>query len=535
MKKIPILLLAIFLLAGCSFFQKKEDVPAAELAEITLERKIGIVGTPDQETLNPKSPFVLLTETNEKHFIDSLTVNLKRYTNRRVEVSGKWNDERTVLLVESVVSLGQETQIKEKFVSPNFGMSFQYPKIWVLLESQDAGLPRVTITPYQVDEGERVDTFTVERSENNRKLSPREWLGLDEEYRSKNAAEEGMLYQQSTIGVGALDAVKRTAGSGEKVEFFVGRDVFMYHFIHETVGDSERDLYRNAFYDLVQSFEFIPFGEMRNEVTARLPQLPDDPAEKTLTDLAGEEQARRREAEELVQKTNELAESRNKFIAYIQENIKSYAVDLAMGSVPTVTRVEFAAPEKMPEQFFALYAEYTIGSDARRILLEIPDRKDPKLLKRAAYFEPGEYEDWKLVSGVDSAKGSERTVFVVSGSEKNYTVKPGMTYLSLKYFKASIQYPTPWYWAYRREGYDFGSKPISGENHALRLTKNPATLPSDMQSIGELGGKAATQGEMAEAVSICVETKAKFCLSGRSDNPDIVETIKKMLSTLAED
>lgn len=404
MKNLFLAIIIFLSLSGCSFFQKQEPVPPVPAEETILERKIGLIQAAhevgDPLPVPPEDiRFVLITEAGEKINIESLSVNLRRYKKRRVEIEGKWDDARTAFAVENIVSLGNESNIKELYQNVRLGVKFYYPSVWVLKEEKNiTGLSKIIITPYEAAESERVDRITIEKSENNLRSSPREWLNLDEQYRSIDPLDQNIVYQQSVIGVAQLDAVKKTFGTGETIEFFVARDTAMYKFSHASVGDSDRDIYRNIFFEIVQGFEFVPFGERES--------------------------------------------------------------------------VSTSVPSPAPAQAGSI--------------------SEPVAVKEE---------------------------------------KKGMTQLFLKMLKVSIQYPSNWYWAYSSGGYNFSNKPVESDNVLLRLTKNPDALPENMLSIGDLGGRPAIQGEMADAVTICLqeEDKTKYCLSGEPGREDIM---KAMLETL---
>lgn len=551
MKKIFLLLslCSVLILSSCSFLSKKADVPAAESSEIQLERKTGVVNTAQAlGILTSPSAFVLIMENvSEPVFIDSASVNLRRYKGRKVEAEGKWNDQKTIFFIENVTSLIQDASSKTLYESQELGLKFQYPSLWVIQEEKNVlQTVKIFITPYEVDETERdsVDTITIERSENNRRLSPREWLSLDEQYRkteigSGTALSDAPIYQQSRIGTLQLDAVKMTESSGEEIKFYVSRDTLMYIFTHKTVGDSEKDQYRNAFFDIVMSFEFIPFGDSVGTSTP-LTQTPPPPApakpqppKPTLSDGAKEELLQRQEQEDAKKKATELSQTKQLFIDYIKGHITALAAEPPTGGGTwSVLSVEFAYPEGRPENFNAIYVTYSDSQDIRKILLNIPDQKSPEQMTRVAYFKPGSTTDWQLVEGTDAAKGTERSkVNLASNSNEEVSIKKGMTLLDVRSFKIKIQYPSSWYWAYRNSGYSFSNKPITNENVLLHLTKNPEALPENMASIGELGGKAAAEGTMAEALSVCVQGNAKYCLSGDATHKDVMHQI---LETLQE-
>lgn len=563
MRKISILIsISLFLFTGCVFFEKKEDVPVPSPQESQLEKKIGVVNTPDElSILSAPAPFVLLTEAGDQIFINSLTVNMRRYKRRRVEAEGRFDSAKTVFQVENIVSLGQETQVKTVYQNPELGIKFQYPSIWVLKEEKNVlGSQKIVITPYEVEtiELSTVDNIVIERSENNRKLSARKWLSLDEQYRATDPLDTKNVYQQSFVGVAQLDSVKKTAGAGEQVSFYVGRDTYMYSFAHETMNDADKDLYKNAFFDLVMSFEFIPFGPPLQLGTATAPiaqnQEPQKKIEtkKSLAELAAEQQTQRlqeqqkaeelrkreetqRQQEEEAKRQQESAQSvKQSFIDYIKANIEKLAPEAAAeGKAWAVRSVEFAFPEDKLDEFTAIYVVYGDGQDSRKILLAVSDRSSPENLTRIAYFKPGVTTDWSLVEGADTAKNSDKSVVRISGDGQEIVVKKGMSLLDARSFKIKIQYPSSWYWAFIDGGYAFSNKPVASDNILIKLTKD--TIAADMPSIDDLGGKPALAGAHGDAYSICVQGKSKYCVTAQLLDSASQQTMKEMLATLQEE
>lgn len=535
MKKIliPALIVIIFL-SSCTFFQKKEEAPAGTETEIQLEKRIGLISdAKDQNLMTENNPFMLVTDGSERIFIDSVNVNLKRYKKRRVEVEGKFADDKSIFHVENVTSLGNETQIKELYQNAQMGIKFNYPSIWILKEVKNIlGSQKVLITPYEVSDTElsTIDNITVEISENNKKLGAREWLNLDENYQSVDPFDKNSIYQQSFIGVAQLAAVKKTVGTGEKVEYFISRDNKIYRFSYFTVNDADKDVYRNAFYDLVASFEFIPIspstsplGEVTTNKILDTPSQYPPKIEKSLAALAAEKKLEielakevQKKAEDKVngealkaqleaQKAEAQANAKQIFTDYIKKNISSLAKEPAsVGGTWFVQSIQFAYPEGKPDEFNAIYVVYEDGHDLRRILLSVSDRTDPSKMQVTAYFKPGDSTDWTLAEGADTAKDNEKSVGEV-------VVKKGMTLLDAKSFKVKIQYPSSWYWAYTKEGYAFSNKPVTSDNVLVKLEKNPSSAAEGL-------------------VSVCKEIAPdKYCLIGASDYEETMKQMAEMV------
>lgn len=522
---IPLLLIIIVLISGCAFFQKKEEVPSAAQSEISIEKKIGLVSTSqDQGLLTAPSPFLLISDSGEKTFLASLSVNLKRYLKRRVEVEGNFNEASAVFEVQNVASLGNETLVKSDFNSTDFGLKFQYPSVWVLKETKNAaGETSIQIAPYEVSDEEilQVDRIAITRTENNKRLAVREWLNLDEQYRSKDPLETGSIFQQSSISATNLEAVKKT--TGDRIDFYVGRDTYIYVFSHVTQNDSDFDLYRNAFYNLVQSFEFIPFSKAAQSSSVAQQTVAAQTPAATISELATEELAKRKLAEDkrladaaVAERGEALSVLRKQFIDYITANIFELSGEpQQMATGMKVLEIAFANPQGQPDAFSAIYVTYRFGNPEKKMVLQVFDIAKPETMKRAGVYAKGETVDWKLIDGEDPAKGSEKTVISLVGDTAPLTILKGMTLLDAKAFKIKIQYPSNMYWRYQDELYIFSSKSNEPRETAeFILSKNPETLPQNIKRCAKYEDN-------------------NYCLTGLSDaEPGEVEI--KMLGTINE-
>lgn len=530
--------IALVLFSSCTFFQKQEAVPAATQDEIKPEKKTGLISSPeDQDLLSASSPFILVTDANEKVFLSSVGVNLKKYKRRRVEVDGTWNTEKTLFIVDSVTSLGSETSLKQQHQSVVMGITFTYPTLWSLKETKNVlGLEKITITPYDVDETEisNVDRIIIEKLENSKRSTAREWLSLDDKYQPTDLHDTGNTYQQSLIGGAQLDAVKKTVGVGETVNFYVPRDTYMYHFAHTTVNDSDKDVYRNAFYDIVASFEFRAFdktmsiGTTTMQTTITLPEAPKSPP-KTLTFApppAPPSPPAKVSPAPVPAPTPppppappSSAQLRQTFIDYAKSHIDTLAPEPASaGAHWSVVSLQFAFPPEKPDQFNALYVIYTDGQDKRKILLSITDQTKPESMTQVAYFKPGATTDWELASGTDTAKASDKS-FVSTSSSQETVIKGGMQLLEARSYKIKIQYPAKWYWAYIDGGYNFSTKPVTANNEMVRLVKGEPSALTHFESSTET------------LIDVCIEKTAKYCLIGPESLRD---TMTSMADTIEE-
>lgn len=508
-----ILALTLTLLSSCSLFGRGGVVPETQPDDNVLDKRVGIVTTPiEQGMLNAQSDFLLMTDNGEKILINSVSINLKRYKGRRIEAEGRLDTARQILDVESVTSLGQETLTKKIYQDGELGVRLTIPSLWVATKEQNAlGVTKLTITPYEVTPEEliSVDRITIERSENNQRLSSRQWLNLDEFFRPQTpVTSEAPLFQQSTIGATQLAAVKKSTALGDKIEFYVQRDTYIYIITHSTVGDADKDTYRNAFYDMVNTFDFIPFGQDVGTTTPTLSSNvevvpPLVVPQTTMTSLNKEPSA----------------ELQKVFIASVQKNIATLAYEAPdEGKSWSVTSVDFVYDDvTTPERFSALYVTYSDGTQMRKMLLSVIDTEKPEAMVKVAYFKPGVSTDWSVIEGTDTAKNKDR-IAVVVGSNKSVAVKKGMQLITSKSYKINFQIPAAWYWQWSGDRYEMSNKPLTGAQSdvVMSLLRNPsADVTKDLKTIDQINGREAREGSGASAEYhlLCVTGAQTYCLS----------------------
>lgn len=505
------LIVFAFLLSACSLFQKKEEVPPPEQEEIQLDKRTGIVVSAlEANVSSPPSEYVLKTDNGETIFLTSLSVNLKRYKGRRVEALGRVREEDKVLEVDSLTTVGQETLAKVQYRNPQLGVSFSLPAVWRIQElSSAAGAVSVLITPYEVSDEElpTVDRITIEKSENNRKLSAREWLSLDELYRPTTAADSSVTYQQSTVGASQIKSVKKTFDTGSRVEFYLKRDDAMYIVSHTSVGDSDRDMNRNAFYDLVGSFDFIPFGPATGTSTVSAATEAEPVSAPILPELVT-----------AAKEVPELSTTIARIASYIKQNIGFMANEPpGSGAAWSVSRIELVVEGEQQQSVVGAYVNYDDGSSTRRLLVSIPDTGDPSSIKASAYFVPGELVDWKLKEGSDFGKNKDKVVVDSSGATQ-FTVKKGMQLITSKQYKILFQIPSSWYWKFSNsQGYGFGTKAVENVSVASYRLRRDSTTDTD------------------SATFRCVQKTQQYCLSyPEKSSEDVITLVEEIVASIQE-
>ncbi|PIQ77739.1 hypothetical protein COV82_03040 [Candidatus Peregrinibacteria bacterium CG11_big_fil_rev_8_21_14_0_20_46_8] len=474
------------LLSGCLGFAKKQEVPEVTQDELPVAEFTALLqSSEDAGIVGAAGPYFIISAENERVFIShSATVNLPRYVGRTVQLKGIF-DEEGVVVVDTLNSLSNETSRKSLYTDAALGLKFQYPELWKLDKSADAaGRTVLEIAAYDVPEDKRdaVDLITIERTENNKKQTAQEWLGLSEELTSSKPSDEGAVFQVSYIGANQLEAVKRTEGEAniELVEFYVPRDVYMYRFAHRAVDAAERDMYRNAFFELVASFEFVALKADAKEVTNKIedetdpnepkpvvmPKPTPEPQDNTDDDPSENDETSSTTATEQI---------RNAVIAATRNSFEGAPI-----------RYEFVADGKNVQYFYVVYRDDDDELVRDLLYLEEANRADSKI-SEAAHFVEGSVSDWKLESGEDTQRGKAIVVINVSDDSVSEAieVKEGYRLLELSRLGVSMQYPKNMYWAHNSGVYYFDTKPISGTNNIFTFAKDADVGPHSDDSRGE--------------------------------------------------
>lgn len=243
-----------FTLSGCQLFEREKPPPAAFQEEFKIEKKIGVIESFTRTGL--RASHVLKTDQNEEIPLRSGSVNLKKYEKRQVEVEGKFATTDSVFEVEDVEKLGNEDQLREIYRHFRLGFSTLFVPTWQVTE-KELGL---LFTPYPADEEELVDRISISKLSNEKKLAPSEWLDLDPQLNPKDPADDA-FYIEAIIGPDQLKGIKKTSRDGSRIDFYIQREDSIYRVSHVTVKDEDEEKYRNIFFEMVNSFQFIATSE----------------------------------------------------------------------------------------------------------------------------------------------------------------------------------------------------------------------------------------------------------------------------------
>ncbi|MBP9718709.1 hypothetical protein KBD59_05455 [Candidatus Gracilibacteria bacterium] len=528
-------LLMIALLSGCSLFgaSGESNVPKGTEQDTKLDKRTGMLLRGGDVGINEKgNVYVLLADNGDQIALMSLEVPLVRYYKRKIEVEGRFNADTKSMEVTSVKSLSQDTAEKLKYTNTELGVQFSYPSVWNLEAVADAtGNKHISITPYQLnpDEVAKIDTITIERTDNKDRLTLREWLKLDESYRLPENSTKTARYQPSSLGVSQLSAVKETSPDDVKTTFYIQRDAYIYMISHETVHDADQDTYRNGFLDLVNSFEFVPFSDTPQIITpiALTPVVPEV-APPPVTPLPITPVVTPTPAPNI----DNSPQRQVAFYAFLKTHLNDITYEASTDGDWQLVSFALAYDEGSdPETFTHAYVVYKNNVELRRVLVSVR-RELPPVVTKVAYFKPGTVTDWTLAEGTDDGRGKEKKVVNVASAETTtVTVKKGMQLIDSKAYKITFQVPSNWFWQYASGRYEFASKPLSEATPSVTITKGaPGTSG---QKIADINNQPATKlvDSAGEFIQICVSmTDDTYC--GSFSNAGDEETVKGILGSI---
>lgn len=496
-------LLAIGLLvSGCTFFEKQAVIPEVSQEEKQLDKRTGTV----QIQLDAQTrvvQHVLQSENGETVKLASLSVELDRYVGRKVQVEGMYEERENMLQVELITTLSEELGVKKSYINGALGASFSYPANWSIDETNVAQKATLRIYPFTVSEIERptIDAVSIVRLDNPERKTAKDWLKLDELFRPTPESAAGYSYQESVIGKQQYPSVKAISLAPYQVTFFVQRDVHMYQISFDSRQAAEKNTNENAFYELISSFDFVPFTDA---TIGTVTSSTVTPSVSTPT-LPG-----------LVPVTTPVASTSmyadNTFLTEYEKSLSTKSDAFGEG----ITKYEFVIKDENSAPFgvyvtFNTIPAFNAGAESRRAYLEYSDSKNPESFVEKATFTLGPVGNWVLASGVDSGKGFGKVVVNPTTSTVS-VLAAGMQLIESRLFKARFQVPAKWYWSITPDGYAFDAKPLQAGKEPMLVLSNETSVTSG-RSLTTPTGKAATLSQAGEKQALCMATPKKtYCL-----------------------
>lgn len=489
-----LLLLVLMSAQGCSLFDKKEIIPPAQEQEKVLDKRTGTIQM-QLDAQTKKVTYVLSTENGESITLESIAINLDRYTGRKVEVQGIYESRELKMQVEDVTTLSDELSVKKDYMNGAMGLSLQYPQNW-LVDELHVGEGELDIVPYNLPSEERVgiDMMSVKRMDNPLKRTPAEMLTLDEFFRPMppKVAEAGVVYQESLIGKKQYSAVKETKSNPRVVSFYVQRDTHMYMFGFYSANTTDTTKNENAFYELVNSFDFIPFNS--NSIGISTPSVALPTTNPPASIAIGEPNpATPAQGEEGYKSFN--------YVAY-QRDLNREKLLPAGYSAQDYTEIAYEytleADNMTPN---GVYVTYT-NEKPIRVYYVYTDLKNTASAVYKARFDQVDGV-WVLKDGVNSGKGKAILRTWPEENAQKILIKAGMQLIQSKRLKADFQVPGSWYWGLTPEGYAFDSKPLS--------TREPIAVLSNELKAPEDAAIKTTESGFAYSMGVAPDGKNILC------------------------
>ena len=512
---IAVFIFMLFVINGCVALEEEDISVVSEEASLPVQNYTGTIESFTDSARG--ATHRLLQDDGTSVPVVSLLINLRKYENKRIETSGKINEDE-VFVIETVKRLGYQDETKEAFQSTDLGFRLNYVSSWQVSEKEY----EADFTPYAPVENEALDTITVKRSANPDKKDLKEWLALDATLKP-SANSNTNFYNETLVGVDNILGIKETSASAETVTVYVAREDSVYVLSHHTIGDEDKDPYRNAFFDMVNSFQFVAFSP-EDDTKGDEDTVEDPVTEKSATpktSVKNESSSPAEVAEEktpppspkvVADDTSIASDSRSLAQKYFEKNIESL-VGLSDVEV-SIERFEFVEDAYV-------YITWRGDDEFERHLFEYTVNGDNVYVERKARFTPGDVKDWNLAEGDDPASGKARTVVVTGANAppEAIEVKEGYRLLETRAFEAKIQYPSNWYWAKVGATYVFDKKPIVEGESLVQLQKS--ALPENAKTTVVKGVYLSNNEDMRTFCKQSSKAADFFCLTvseGIEDN-----------------
>lgn len=155
------------------------------------------------------------------------------------------------------------------YKSTNFGVSLKYPDNWVIDESEQGFL---NFTPKSFSDQPSPYFVKIVKLDNYDNKTLTEYLNLEDDY------------SMSKIGVDDLVAIKRPEPPESFSHFYyVERSPYIYKFVYMNLDDKLDYVSNQVFYEILNSFRFIPFTSTATEETTTATEESTDTEAEEVT------------------------------------------------------------------------------------------------------------------------------------------------------------------------------------------------------------------------------------------------------------
>lgn len=536
-----ILLMALaftFTTTSCSLFGGEENEVIFE--SNVQEKRVGMLKSLGGISVE-EGTHLLELENESTIRLRSLNIDLdnEKYLSKKVEVRGPiaiTNDEKELMDVQSIDLAEDEEEeesivgIETDYTNAKLGIHLTYLDSWELTE-EDTTLIFTAQQAKTVEKEEDDDTLEdevesktpkqdvviIERIPNPQKKPLEMFLQLP----SEAADLLALGYNQTLVGTDHLDGLKKESGDRYEIDVWLIRGEYVYQFTF--LGSKHVDVAknRNTFFSMIASFKFVGILEDEDEDEVDVDEFDDN---ETLEDEVDVEPDTANDfvddvpAPKVVEDLSTNSGSVYNLIAkYVSQEINTLAPEASENGSWNAYSFEFADPNYV-------YADYTDGTEYRRILVSYEHDGTSFDTNVEAYFEPGETTSWERVSGENPVENAEKTIVGLTdeGATQATIVKEGYRYFESLPYDFLAQYPSNWYFSGTSGSgdiihhYGFSDEPVESGNELVSIDIVSGSLPSGSSiSIGgSTGVKVYENGEVS--IYIAREDGTLYKIHGNS-------------------
>ncbi len=519
---------------SCSWFGGGEDELVFE--SNVQEKRVGTLKSLGGMSVG-EGTHLLELEDRSTMRLRSLNIDLdnEKYLSKKVEIRGPiavTSDGKDLMDVQSIDIAEDEDEeaaiigVETDYTDATLGIFLTYLDSWELEEEdtrliftapqakaedddEDTDDNSAEVTNEEEESLPKQDVVIVERIPNPQKKPLEMFLQLPAE----TADLLALGYAQTLVGQDHLDGLKKESGDRYGIDVWLTRGEYVYQFTF--LGSEHMDVAknRNTFFSMIASFKFVGIldDEEDEEDTPEdetfeeegLAEEDDTPVIEadTVNDMPVIEEDDSPSLPEVIEDTSSDSSSiYNQIAQYVGQEINTLAPESSDNGSWSAYSFEFADPNYV-------YADYTDGTDNRRILVSYDHDGSSFDTNVEAYFEPGETTSWERVSGENPVENAEKTIVALSddGAAQATVVKEGYRYFESLPYDFLAQYPSNWYFSGTSGGdgiihhYGFSNEPVENGNElvSIDIVSGSAPAGSSISIGGNTGTKVYENGKVA--------------------------------------
>ncbi|MBD3156945.1 hypothetical protein GF369_03895 [Candidatus Peregrinibacteria bacterium] len=514
---------------SCSWFGGEDNKVVFE--SNVQEKRVGMLKSLGGMSVG-EGTHLLELDNQETMRLRSLNIDLdnEKYLGNKVEVRGPiaiTSDDKELMDVQSIDLAEEEEEeedvvgVETEYKNTDLGIQLTYLDSWELTEedtrliftapaSSDSSEEEVdeeddNEEPSETDSTAKQDVVIIQRLLNPEKEPLETFLELP----SDPAELLGLGYAQTLVGTDQLDGLKKESGDRYDISIWLTRGEYVYQFTFTGSDHDDVAKHRNTFFSMVASFKFIGMLD-EDEDTEDDTSIIDEPEDEPETfdtqedDVINNPLPEETEEPEIAplpevnyDTTTESGSVYTLIAEYVGDNINTLAPEASENGSWDAYSFEFADPDYV-------YADYTDGTDYRRVLIQYDHDGTTFDTTVTAYFVPGETTSWERVSGENPVEDAEKTVVEMTddGAEEATVVKEGYRYFESLPYDFLAQYPSNWYFSGTGgtndvvHHYGFSNEPVEDGNELVSIDIVSGSLPSGSSiSVGSHTGVKTYEGD----------------------------------------